>query len=180
MKQTIFETRQRADELMREAINIWRQSAQSDFLEGLEDDPVMSLIMTALAYQMKETVSEYEHMKAEVLEEYAQLLTPYEIGHATPATAVVEGVLQDIKGYFEHKTNGKVVVKYDDFTLKDHEFGFKLYVEKTSSCKKQMWSEVSSAVVNVVNFMFSMDNSTIDVSICAENGKLEVEVVSKW
>ena len=92
----------------------------------------------------------------------------------------VEGVLQDIKGYFEHKTNGKVVVKYDDFTLKDHEFGFKLYVEKTSSCKKQMWSEVSSAVVNVVNFMFSMDNSTIDVSICAENGKLEVEVVSKW
>ena len=57
MKQTIFETRQRADELMREAINIWRQSAQSDFLEGLENDPVMSLIMTALAYQMNHAVS---------------------------------------------------------------------------------------------------------------------------
>ena len=92
----------------------------------------------------------------------------------------VEGVLQDIKGYFEHKTNGKVVVKYDDFTLKDHEFGFKLYVEKTSSCRNQMWSEVSSAVVNVVNFMFVPDDSNIDVSICTENGKLEVEIVSKW
>ena len=42
MKQTIFETRQRADELMREAINIWRQSDMNDFLEGLETDPVLS------------------------------------------------------------------------------------------------------------------------------------------
>jgi hypothetical protein len=117
MKQTIFETRQRADELMREAINIWRQSAQSDFLEGLEDDPVMSLIMTALAYQMNETVSEYEHMKAEVLEEYAQLLTPYEIGHATPATAVVEGVLQDDIPELEISSQSTFTLAGSDFVF---------------------------------------------------------------
>ena len=95
MKQTIFETRQRADELLRESINIWRQSDMNDFLEGLENDPVLSLIMTALAYQMNEIVGDMEMMKTEVLEEFAHLLTPYEIGHAVPATAVVETAIQD-------------------------------------------------------------------------------------
>ena len=33
MKQTIFETRQRAEELLLEAINIWRQSDDNDKLE---------------------------------------------------------------------------------------------------------------------------------------------------
>ena len=94
MKQTIFETRQRADELMREAINIWRQSDMNDFLEGLETDPVLSLMLTALAYQMNEA-GDMEMLKTEVLEEYAYLLTPYEVGHAVPATAVIETALQD-------------------------------------------------------------------------------------
>ena len=95
MKQTIFETRQRADELMREAINIWRQSDMNDFLEGLETDPVLSLMLTALAYQMNEAVGDMEMLKTEVLEEYAYLLTPYEVGHAVPATAVIETAFQD-------------------------------------------------------------------------------------
>ena len=95
MKQTLFETRQRADELMREAINIWRQSDMNDFLEGLETDPVLSLMLTALAYQMNEAVGDMEMLKTEVLEEYAHLLTPYEVGHAVPATVVLETALQD-------------------------------------------------------------------------------------
>ena len=94
MKQTIFETRQRAEELIHEAINIWRQSDMNDFLEGMENDPVFSLLMTALAYQMNELVTDMEAMKVEVLQEFAHLLTPYEVGHAVPATAVVEAALQ--------------------------------------------------------------------------------------
>ena len=95
MKQTIFETRQRAEELLREAIKIWRQSDDNDKLEGLENDPVLRLMITALAYQTNESISDLEAMKTEVLEEYAQLLTPYEVGHATPATAVIETALQE-------------------------------------------------------------------------------------
>ena len=95
MKQTIFETRQRAEELMNEAINIWRQSDMNDFLEGLETDPVLALMLTALAYQMNEAVGDMEMLKTEVLEEYAHLLTPYEVGHAVPATVVLETALQD-------------------------------------------------------------------------------------
>lgn len=90
MKQTVFETRQRAEELLREALNVWRQSDRNDVLEGLENDPAMRLIITALAYQANEAVSDLEEIKLEVLQDYANLLVPYEVGHAVPATAAVE------------------------------------------------------------------------------------------
>ena len=106
MKQTIFENKQRAEELMQEAIRIWRSSDQQeairiwrssdhpDQLEGIEQDPVFSLLLTALAYQSNELENELDHMKSEVLEEFSRMLVSYEVGHAIPATAVVQATLQ--------------------------------------------------------------------------------------
>ena len=94
MNQKIFETQQKANELLREALVIWRQSAQNDFLEGLEDDPILSLLMSAVAYQENSFDSELEYLKTEVLNEYVRTLLPYGLQHAIPATAVVETVLQ--------------------------------------------------------------------------------------
>ena len=95
MKQMLFETRQKAEQLLQEALSVWRQSDKADSLEDLEKDPVFSLLMMALAYQSNETDSEIERLKTEVLEEFSSLLVPYEKGHAMPATAVVETALQD-------------------------------------------------------------------------------------
>ena len=83
MKQEIFDTRQRAIELLEKSISIWRNSDHADKLEGVERDPVFSLLITALAYQANETDSDIERLKQDVLDEYARLLTPYEVGHAT-------------------------------------------------------------------------------------------------
>ena len=94
MKQTAFDTRQRANELLQEAAAIWRQSAHSNQLEGIERDPIFSLLMTALAYQANEIDSDIERIKQDVLEEYIKLMTPYEAGRPIPATAVVEAVLR--------------------------------------------------------------------------------------
>ena len=95
MKQEIFDTRQRAIELLNKSISIWRNSDHADKLEGVERDPVFSLLITALAYQANETDSDIERLKQDVLDEYARLLTPYEVGHAIPATAVVEATPQN-------------------------------------------------------------------------------------
>ena len=94
MKQTIFENKQRAEELLQEAIRIWRSSDHPDQLEGIEQDPAFSLLLTALAYQSNELENELDQMKGDVLEEFSKMLTPYEIGHAIPATAVVQATLQ--------------------------------------------------------------------------------------
>ena len=95
MKQMLLETRHKAEELLKDALAIWRQSNQADFLEDIEKDPVFSLLMMALAYQSNELDSEIERLKSEVLEDFARLLVPYEMGHATPASAVIQTALQD-------------------------------------------------------------------------------------
>ena len=95
MKQLFFETRQKADELLKEALAVWEQSSQVDALEDIEKDPVFSLMMMALAYQSNELDGEVERLKAEVVEDFARLLVPYEMGHALPASVVVQTALQD-------------------------------------------------------------------------------------
>lgn len=92
----------------------------------------------------------------------------------------VEGVLQDIKGWFESKTDGKVEVMYEDFSLKGHEFGFKIAMSKGRGCTKQMFSESSSAFVNLVEYMFRGDAEQYDISYATTSSKVEVEFVSNW
>lgn len=90
MKQTLFETRERANELLREALEIWRQGDNSDQLDGIEKDPVFSLLMNALAYQENEIDNDISRLKQEIADDFARLMTPFEVGHAIPASAVVE------------------------------------------------------------------------------------------
>lgn len=93
---------------------------------------------------------------------------------------LVEGILQDIKGYFESKTDGLSEVSYEDYNLKNHEFGFKLHVLKTSKCKKQMFFEVIDAVVNAINYAFPGGDDHYDITISTEDDKLEIEIISNW
>lgn len=89
MKQNIFETKERAKELLRESLEIWRQSDFADSLDGIEKDPVFSLLMGALAYQENELDTDIARLKEEITEDFARLMTPFEIGHAMPASIVV-------------------------------------------------------------------------------------------
>lgn len=93
MKQTQFETRQRAEQLLREAVALWQRSAFSEQLENLENDPVFTMLMTALAYQTNDIEGELERLKQEVVEDFADSLVPYELLHARPATAVITASL---------------------------------------------------------------------------------------
>ena len=92
----------------------------------------------------------------------------------------VEGMLQDIKGYFESKTNGLVEVTYEDYSLKNHEFGFKVLAAKGPKCKKQMFSETESAIVNAMNYLFPGGNEQYDIAVFSEDNKLEFDIVSNW
>lgn len=89
MRPNTFETKQRAEELMHEALNIWRTSDQSDFLTGLEKDPVFNVIMSALAYQANDFDNEIAQLKADLMEEFEKLLSTGANGNAVPASAVV-------------------------------------------------------------------------------------------
>ena len=91
-----------------------------------------------------------------------------------------KGVFQDMKGYFEMRSGGAVAVTYEDFMLKNHEFGFKMSLLKNEKCSKQMFNEVSGALINAVNYMFPADSDNYDVSFSTSHDKVEVEFVSNW
>ena len=98
MKQTLFETRERANELLKEAKEIWQKSDHSESLEGLEHDPVFSMLMNALAYQENENESDLERLRGEILEDFSRVMTPFEVGHAIPASAVISVMPSDSIG----------------------------------------------------------------------------------
>lgn len=91
----------------------------------------------------------------------------------------IKGVLQDIKGYFESKTDGKVEVSYEDHGIGSHEFGFKLKIKRGLDCSKQMFSEASAAVCNVVNYMLPVDEfEKFDLTTFTEDELVEFEILS--
>ena len=184
MKQTIFENRQKAEELMHEAIRIWRESDHPDQLEGIEQDPVFSLLMTALAYQSNETESSLDQMKSDVLEEFERMLTPYEVGHAIPATAVVKTALQPGLPMLEMNEN-------QVFTLEDTDVSF-IPLLKTCVVNADIHSVVridgrrwkvtlklDSPVADLCGFTFAIKNQNFRDLKVSIKGHL-LPLVSPW
>lgn len=136
MKQTIYENRQRGEELLANAIEIWQQSSRADQLEGLENDPVMSMLFSALAYQAAEYDSDIASLKSEVEEEFADTLIPYAESAAVPATAAIEAHLIDSVG--EMKIDDSV-----SFRLGETPFTFMPVLETT------VYNIESSSVVRI-------------------------------
>lgn len=134
MNKNPFETRQRAEDLIREALGIWRQSDQSDYLEGLENDPVFRLLMMATAYQANEIDAEIERLKGDVIDEYSKAVLPYMAGHAVPASLVVSTGIAD----------GVDCVRLNSdtpFILADHNYSF-LPLLRTTAFNAQVKSVV--------------------------------------
>ena len=93
----------------------------------------------------------------------------------------IKGILQDIKGYFESKTDGKVEVSYEDYDVGSHEFGFKLKIKRGLDCSKQMFSEASAAVCNIMNYMLPADEfEKFDLTTFTEDELVEFEILSNW
>lgn len=183
MKHNIFETRQRADELLNEAISIWKQSVHSEQLEGLEKDPVFGMLMSAIAYQANETDAEIERLKADVLADYSAMLTPYEMAHATPATIVAE-MSADSTGVAELNSN-------TEFVLNDTEFRFtpvmhtrvvNTHIENITRIDGRRWNldlKFDTPIKDLSLFTFSVANPSFRDLRITVNDK-ELPLIRPW
>lgn len=101
MKQNIFETRQRAERLIADTMELWQQSDKSEYIEGLQTDPVFRMLLNILAYQANEFDSEIEQLKVDILDEFEQMLTAGEGGKAIPASVAIETSIRGSIPYVE-------------------------------------------------------------------------------
>lgn len=100
MDQKIFETRQRAQELLDETIAIWRNSNHGESLEGLENDPMYGFLLMALAHQLNRIDAEIDGVKQDVVNSLLNELVPDDILYSSPASAVVScNLVKDAEKY---------------------------------------------------------------------------------
>jgi len=184
MNHTLFETTNHAQELLTEAIGIWRQSDDSERLEGLEKDPVFGLLMSAVAYQSIETSSEIERLKSEVIDEYASMLIPYEVGHATPASLLIETAPASGLGSVELNSDAVFFVGTGNygFTPLLKSRLVELTVEKVSRMDGRRWSvdlQFAHPIQDLAGITFCISNQTYrDLKISA--GGKEIPLVRPW
>ena len=124
MRKKIFATGELAKELQKEATAIWRMGSNEDNFEGLENDPVVSLLMTALAYQEYTADNELSRLKDEVLEDFSRMLIPYELCHAKPASVLVQTNTDNNVSKVSLHSN-------TSFTLSESKFNFMPLLETT-------------------------------------------------
>lgn len=189
MNQNIFETRQRAAELLEEAVKIWQRSDRSDNLEGLENDPVFKLLLSAMAYQANEQESELEGLKEDILKEFESMLVMEGAGRAVPTVLAISAPLSS--GTHTYTVNSK-----DDFIVSgkdDNMFHFSPIFKTrliNSSVRSVMrldmrrWEvtiQFSEAVSNLSGFAFAISDYafwSLKVSLSATGE--EIPMSAPW
>lgn len=184
MRKKIFATAEMAKELQKEAMAIWRMSSNEETLEGMENDPVISLLMTALAYQEYTADNELFRLKTDVLEDFSRMLIPYELCHAKPASVLVQTNT-------DNNVNMVSLHSRTPFTLGENKFNFmpllettvyNAAVESVVRLDARRWRvsiNFKEEISSLEGFSFLIDNNNFkDVNISL-NGK-QVYLVKPW
>lgn len=184
MRQKIFATQQMAKELQKEAIAIWRQGNHEEHMEGMEKDPVISLLMTALAYQDYAADNELERLKEEVFEDFSRMLIPYELCHAVPASVLVQATP-------EEKVSKIGLGANNTFTLAENKYNFipllntTVYNVKVSSIVRmdsRRWKvslTFKEPVSDLEGFSFLVDHPNFKDLNITVNGK-PLSLIKPW
>lgn len=190
MKQNIFETRQRAEELLAQAVGIWQKSNVSEYLEGLETDPVFVMIMNALAYQANDTDSQIESLKTEILEEIEQTFSTAEGGKAVPATAVIK--TQPISGLHTLDVNSHMTFTLAGNDKDERPFTFqpllatRLYTTQVNSVERldgRRWRvqlHFPDYITSLEGLSFAIGNKNFSsLTVTTETGT-QIPLIAPW
>ncbi len=184
MKHTLFTTRNRADELLKEIVGMWQMSDHKELLEGIEKDPIFSMFIMALAYQSNEFDYEIERLKGNLLEDFAKMLVPDNLISAVPAVALLATNLND--------NQTELMIDSDkSFNMKGSDFGFlpllktKIihnnikYVKRIDGRRWKVALQFRSPIKDLSNISFYIKNPNFqDLEITYKNQKMQL--VKPW
>ena len=184
MRQKIYATQQIAEELTREAIAIWKQGNQTEHMEGLEKDPVVSLLMTALAYQEYVAEGELERMKNEVLDDLTQMLIPYDLTHAKPASMLIQTATESSVAEMELNSQHTFVVGTTDIQfiplLKTKVFNVSIKsIERLDARRWKVSLAFKEPVSSLGGLAFVVDGQDFKDLEITQGGR-NVELVKPW
>ncbi len=184
MRQKIFATGEMARELQKEAVAIWRKGCNEECLEAVENDPVVSLLMTALAYQEYTAGNELTRLKNEVLDELSNALLPFELCHAKPASVLIQT-------HTEKQINKVSLNSETSFSLNESKYNFipllktTIYNADVNSIVRldaRRWKvniNFKEEVYNLDGFSFLVENQGFKDLNISLNGK-QLSLIKPW
>lgn len=89
MKQLHFEIRDRAEELLKSAMEVWLANYKKEDIEGIEKDPVFKLFLLALAYQESCIKSDWDKSKRDLFEDFFEYLCPLPFNVVMPYSLII-------------------------------------------------------------------------------------------
>ena len=184
MRQKTYATQQIAEELTREAIAIWKQGNQAEHMEGLEKDPVVSLLMTALAYQEYVAEGELERLKNEVLDDLTQMLIPHDLTHAKPASILIQTATESSVAEMELNSQHTFVVGTTDIQfiplLKTKVFNVSIKsIERLDARRWKVSLAFKEPVSSLGGLAFVVDGQDFKDLEITQGGR-NVELVKPW
>ena len=165
MALTIFESRQLVKELINQAKQLWDKTDHADKMEGLVDDPVFRMLFSALAHHLSLIDKEITRLRSDVLNEYADYMTPNEGIRAIPATMAISTNLAD--GFDELTVNQNT-----KFGVRDQNIDLvpllntkvvniqKTEIERLDGRRWKVTLHFSGPIRNLAGFSFAIMDST--------------------
>lgn len=184
MNQQIFETRQRAQELLDETISIWRNTKNGESLEGLENDPLYGFLIMALAHQLNRFDNEIDQVKQDVVDGIIKELVPSDVLYSTPASAVVSCNLVKSAENYEITDNTEFTLSGKNIKMRPiHKgvlYGIQNYkVQRKDGLRWNVRLEFSQPIKSLSGFSFLIDRYDFEDLKVIMKGK-ELDVLKPW
>ncbi|MFZ4398527.1 MAG: hypothetical protein ACOYO1_00720 [Bacteroidales bacterium] len=118
------------EELLKEAMSLWDKEGYFDSDDknsqfyNIENDPVVKLLMTALAYQSNNIKEEIYRFKNNLLEELTEQIIPYNLIKPIPSFSIIE-------------TKKEKSIDYDCFANEETPFILEKEIDKGNSKRKE-------------------------------------------
>ena len=127
-------------EIMRQAIEMWEEKYE---LEDIEKDPIVKLLLSALAYQSHSVLQEMDTFKEDTINEFRNKLIPYYLIKPFPAYSIIQ---TNIKANLKDKIAPLTTFLVDEKSI--FEFGKKKYPFAPLFITKIIQATVSNQEVN--------------------------------
>lgn len=163
------------DALKSDILNVWNKEGKWDLenpeapYNGMENDPIVNLLLTAVVYQSNLISDELGSFNDSLIDEIFDLLLPYDLVRPVPAIAMMETSLNKGKQSFLLDDSSHFVIKKKNSKSKASFSFYPVINTKIINARIVDINRISNNKWNVHLFLENSDDSLAGMTFCFDN-----------
>ena len=162
MANSIFEIRQKVRELIERTAQIWQGTEYGEQLEGIENDPIVTLLLSAVSYQSALLQTDISRIKQDVVNDLLGTLCQRASVSARPAAALVACNLRNDVNSLEIDSSSDFKISGFSMMPLLHTTLINANLESMTRIDGRRWKvrlNLSGAIDGLKGFCFAIKNS---------------------